>query len=246
MFDSLRGLGAKKTHSDAAELLGVIEAAREERRALGALLTELSTRGAQLAQLGTSLEGVDQRISGATARLAEVSQRIEGLEVRAHALDDVERRVTALAAAATHAHELTGKILASDGDLQAQRRQLSDLSLQTLETQASLEALSQDRAALDGLRQELRRTQAEIQRSADGAGSVRGELERIHGMTRQLSTEYDTLHDGLRSAREDSRASPPRKSCIRSRRLPSRSRRRSRRSKGGRTRSTMPFSKPIA
>lgn len=57
MLDSLKGFGGGgKTQKQVDDLQGLITAAKEERSALSAMLTQISMRSSKLSQMGKSLE----------------------------------------------------------------------------------------------------------------------------------------------------------------------------------------------
>ena len=104
MLDALKGLaGGGKAQQQQDDLQSLITAAREERSALSARLTQISMRSSKLSQVGKSLEQVDVKASTATTKLDELLKRIEGVEERARTFGEVEQRVQALIDTATQA-----------------------------------------------------------------------------------------------------------------------------------------------
>ncbi len=207
MLDSLKGFGGGgKTQKQVDDLQGLITAAKEERSALSAMLTQISMRSSKLSQMGKSLEQVDLKSTATLARVDDVSKRLEGLEDRAKAFGEVEKRVLTLIETATQAQQVAEKIMAPDGELQAHRRQVQQLSSQALETQASIDALKKERAALDEFRNQLRQAQTEIKQAVDNASTIRGELDQVRGTATVLGQDYVKLRDTVRTAREDSTA----------------------------------------
>ncbi len=86
--------------------------------------------------------------------------------------------------------------MAPDGELQAHRRQVQQLSSQALETQASVDALKKERATLEEFRNQLRQAQSRDQASVDNAGALRGELDQVRGTA-------GSAQPGLRQAARD-------------------------------------------
>src|SRR4051812_506387 len=125
MLDAIKGLAGngKAQQKQADDLAALIAGAREERSALSAMLTQLSTRSVKLAQLGKSFEEVDKRTANAVRQLDEVAGRLTGLEAKATSFGEVEKRVQALIDTATQAQQMAEKIMAPEGELQAHRRQ---------------------------------------------------------------------------------------------------------------------------
>ena len=132
--------------------------------------------------------------------------RIDGLEARTKAFDEVEQRVEAMLQTAGAAQEAAEKLMAPDGDLQKHRQQVRQLSSQTLETRASVEALARERAVLEDLREQIAQSKAETRQAIEEAGGLRGAVEQVRGTAGQLGQDYVKLRDTTRSAREDASA----------------------------------------
>src|SRR5204862_2498709 len=205
MLDAIKGLtGGGKAQKQSDDLQGLIAAAREERSALSTMLTQISMRSAKLAQLGKSLEQVDQKAATTTTKLDEIVKRVEGLEDRARSFGEVEKRVQTLLESATQAQVAAEKLMAPDGELQKHRQQMQQLSSQALETQSSVDALKRERATLEEFRNQLRAAQGEIKQSVDHATTLRTELDQVRGTAGQLTQDYGKLRETSREAREDS------------------------------------------
>ena len=80
------------------ELEMLIATAREERSAISAMLTALTTRSAKLTPLGKSLEQVSEKASGVTAKLDEIAERLAALDDRTKELESIDSRIQALKA----------------------------------------------------------------------------------------------------------------------------------------------------
>jgi DNA repair ATPase RecN len=129
MFDALKGLGGGgKAQRQTDDLQSLIAAAKEERSALSAMLTQISMRSVKLTQMGKSLEQVDQKAASASDKLDALNRRIEGLEQQAKTFGDVEKRVQTLIDTATQAQQAAEKFMGPDGELQKHRRQVQQLS----------------------------------------------------------------------------------------------------------------------
>src|SRR5882672_2556354 len=115
MLDAIKGLtGGGKAQKTSDDLQGLITTAKEERSALSTMLTQISMRSAKLSSLGKQLEQVDQKAVSTTGKLDEIVKRVEGLEERAKAFGDVEKRVQGLLDAATQAQGAAEKLVAPD------------------------------------------------------------------------------------------------------------------------------------
>ncbi len=169
MLDALKGLTGGKTAKQTEDLQSLIATAKEERSALSAMLTQISMRTAKLTQMGKSLEQVDEKAGAVTTRLDVLVKRIDGLETQARTFGEVEKRVQTLIETATQAQQAAEKVMAPNGELDKHRRQVQQLSSQALETQASVDALKKERAALEEFRTQLRQSHTEIKQSVDQA-----------------------------------------------------------------------------
>ena len=76
------GSKGKLAQQQTDELEMLIATAREERSAISAMLTALTTRSAKLTPLGKSLEQVSEKASGVTAKLDEIAERLAALDAR--------------------------------------------------------------------------------------------------------------------------------------------------------------------
>ena len=207
MLDTFKRIvGGGKAQRQVKDLRRLIETAREERGALSTMLTKVRTRSSKLGQIDKSLEAIDQKASSIGERLGEMLSRIDGLEARTKAFDEVEQRVEAMLQRAGAAQEVAEKLMAPDGDLKKHRKQVQRLSSQTLETRASVEALARERSVLEDLREQIAQSKAETRQAIEESGRLRGEIEQVRGTAGQLGQDYAKLQDTTRSAREDASA----------------------------------------
>jgi septal ring factor EnvC (AmiA/AmiB activator) len=93
MLDAFKG---RKTQEQAADLEALINTAREERKALSVMLTQVTTRSVGLTETARALDKVDQKAAAAIGSMDGLAQRLEALERRAEGLTEIERRVKAL------------------------------------------------------------------------------------------------------------------------------------------------------
>ena len=155
-FRSMTGGKNKQVQRQTDELQLLMTSAREERSALSTMLTTLTARSAKLMPLGKTLEQVMEKATTAASSLEEITKRISTLDERARELDEIDKRIQALKDAAKQAEQTTQKAIGPDGELQKHREAVQHLSSQALQTQATLDTLKKERAALEELRGHLR------------------------------------------------------------------------------------------
>src|SRR6185436_5727719 len=139
MLDALKNLTGGKNklvqkQTDELELM--VASAREERAAISAMLTTLTTRSQKLAPLSQTLEQTTERVTGVTERLDDIAARLAQIDDRTKALEEVDLRIQALKDAADQAEQTTQKALGPDGELKQLRDALHQLSSQALSTSA--------------------------------------------------------------------------------------------------------------
>src|SRR5215467_14302704 len=106
MLENFTTRRAGKAHeSAAAELQSLIATAREERAALGEMLTQVSLRSANLTQTGKSLAALEKQASGATEHVEALSSRLANLDERARTLDSLDDHVRQLLAQVSTAQQ---------------------------------------------------------------------------------------------------------------------------------------------
>jgi len=198
-----KGSVAKK-QTDELEML--IATAREERSAISAMLTALTTRSAKLTPLTKTLEQVTERATGVTAQLDEIAERLTVLDNQTRQLEEVDRRIEALKDAARQAEQTTQKALGPDGELQKHREAVQHLSSQALGTQAVLDTLKKERTALEDLRGQMRDVEGDVKQSLTQSGTLKAELDQLRAMAATLTHDYARIRDTSREAREDTNA----------------------------------------
>src|SRR5205809_5476209 len=95
-FKNLTGGKGKLAQKQTDELELLIASAREERSAISAMLTALTTRSAKLAPLGKTLEQVSEKASGVTTRLDDITKRLTALDDRTKELSELDKKIQAL------------------------------------------------------------------------------------------------------------------------------------------------------
>ena len=96
-FKTLTG-GKKLVQQQATELETLIATAREERSAISAMLTALTTRTQKLTPLGKSIDQVTEKAASIDAQLAEIVKRFTAIDDRTRELDAIDKRIDALKA----------------------------------------------------------------------------------------------------------------------------------------------------
>src|SRR6185295_13229348 len=104
------------------------------------------------------------------------------------------------------AEQTTQRALGPDGELQKHREAVQHLSSQALGTQATLETLKKERAALEGLRGQLREAEGEVKQSLGQSATLKGELDQIRALASALTQDYARIREISREAREDTTA----------------------------------------
>ena len=96
MLDALKNFSGGKgrlVQKQTDELEALIATAREERSAISAMLTALTTRSAKLTPLSKTLEQVTDRATSVTERLDEIAQRLTALDDRTRVLEEIDKRI---------------------------------------------------------------------------------------------------------------------------------------------------------
>ena len=205
MLDSLKsGFGAgAKGQKHAEELQSLIATARQEREALGALLTQISGRGSKLAQMDKSLDQVSLKADAATTSIKDLSKKIAGLDERLKVFDGVDTRIETLMAQVADAQKQTDKLTGPDGDLQKHRQAVSHLAGQTLETQNAIDTLRKERSTLEDLRAQMRLANGEVKDSLDGMTALKSELEGVRSTATELGQDCERIRQASQAAREE-------------------------------------------
>lgn len=205
-FKNIAGGRSRLVQKQTEELELLIVRAREERGAISAMLTALTTSGVKLAPLGKSLEQVTDKATSVTSRIGEITKRLSALDDRSKELEEVERRIQALQDVARQAEQTTQKAIGPDGELQKHREAVQHLSSQALQTQATLETLQKERAVLDEFRGQLREAEQEVKQSLALATSLKTELDQVRAVATALTQDYGKIRETSREAREDTNA----------------------------------------
>src|SRR3989442_1367103 len=204
-FKTLTG-GKKLVQQQATELETLIATAREERSAISAMLTALTTRTQKLTPLGKSIDQVTEKAASIDAQLAEIVKRFTAIDDRTRELDAIDKRIDALKEATKQAEQTAQKVIGPDGELQKHRQAVQQLSSQALQTQASFDTLKKEHGALEELRGQLREAQHEVKQSLGQVGTIKGEFDQIRSSAAALTQDYSRIRETSREAREDTTA----------------------------------------
>jgi len=205
-FKNITGGKGKLAQKQRDELELLIASAREERSAISAMLTALTARSAKLAPLGKSLEQVTDKAASVSTHLDEIGKRLTALDDRSKDLSEIDKRIQALKDAARQAEQTTQKALGPDGELQKHREAVQHLSSQALGTQATLDTLKKERAALEELRGHLREAENEVKQSLGQSSTLKAELDQVRSIATSLTQDYARIRETSREAREDTTA----------------------------------------
>ena len=209
MLDAIKNMASgrgKLVEKQTSELELLIATAREERSAISAMLTALTTRSAKLAPLGKSLEQVADKATAVTTRLDEIAKRLASLDDRTRELAEIDKRIEALKDAARQAEQTTQQAVGPDGELQKHREAVQHLSSQAMQTQASLDTLKKERTALEELRGQIREVDTEARQSLGQANTIKGELDQVRAIATAVTQDFAKIRETSREAREDTTA----------------------------------------
>src|SRR2546430_3107641 len=209
MLDAFKNITSGKgklVQQQSEELEQLIATAREERSAISAMLTSLTTRSAKLTPLSKTLEQVTDRATSVTERLDEIAQRLTALDDRTKVLEEIDKRIQSLKDSAKQAEQTTQKALGPDGELQKHREAVQHLSSQALGTQATLDTLKKERSTLDELRGQLQKADGEVKQSLTQVGALKGELDHIRKSAATLTEDHSKIREISRESREDTTA----------------------------------------
>src|SRR5438270_118336 len=182
-FKTMTGCKGKLVQKQTDDLELLIATAREERSAISAMLTALTTRSAKLTPLGKTLEQVSEKATGVTSRLDEITKRLTVLDDRTKELAELDKRIQSLKESARQAEQTTQKALGPDGELQKHREAVQHLSSQALGTQATLDTLKKERATLEELRGQLQKAEAEGMKQVARADDTLARTEKLTSET---------------------------------------------------------------
>ncbi len=181
-----------------AELQELIGKAREERAALSTMLTQVEMQGSKLSTMGQSLQDVNDRAGGTSGKMDALVKRLSKIEARASGVEDIGTRVETLRSGVSQAEEIAKRLLAPDAELQKHRHEVQQLSAQAIQNVALLDAMKKEQSTLDEARERLRVGLREVEDSASKTAALKGDFDRLRGLTGQLTQDHARLKDSLR------------------------------------------------
>jgi chromosome segregation ATPase len=206
-FKKMSSDGAEHVKEQADQLQALINRSREERSALGAMLTEIEPDAAKPSQVGKALQQVSERTMWLTTKLEELTARLLGLESRTTGFEQIETRIRSLVDSVAQAECTADKLLKPDGELQTHRQAVQQLSLELIQTTGNLalkvEALKKEETALDQLHERVRQAQSELKESVDRTAALKNDFDQLSPVTTQLQQEHNRMRDTLAQTRED-------------------------------------------
>src|SRR3954464_15010699 len=95
---------------------------------------------------------------------------------------------------------------APEGECTKHREAVRALTAQAVLAHASLEALKQDQAGLDAIRDQLREAHAGILASRGQSETLQADVEQLRSLSEQLSQDFGKLKDLSRETHEETTA----------------------------------------
>jgi chromosome segregation ATPase len=197
---------ASNVQERVGELQELISAAREERAALSTVLSQIETHASKLSQVGNSLQQVNERATGVTVKLEEVTTRLVALESRTTGFEQIETRIRSLVDSVAQAEQTADTLLKPEGELQRHRQAVQQLSSQVIQTTASLEELRKEQAAVDQLHDRVSQAQTELKGSVERTAALKNEFDQLRWIATQLQEGHNQIWDALRLTRDNANA----------------------------------------
>ena len=188
------------------ELRALVVEARDERAALGALLTQVGGASSKLARTSQALDALGEKADGLTQKMDRLATTAASLDKRTKAFDQLEKRVNEMQGQVAEAQRVAQALTAPNGELQKHRQALDAMSARAQETQAALSALQKEGAQLDELRTQLRHSGAEFGRTMADVGALKSEFATLRGAESELRQQIEGLQAGAQGARADAAA----------------------------------------
>ncbi|HJN44823.1 MAG: hypothetical protein QGI10_05280 [Vicinamibacterales bacterium] len=88
----------------------------------------------------------------------------------------------------SQAEEIAKRLLAPDAELQKHRHEVQQLSAQAIQNVALLDAMKKEQSTLDEVRERLRVGLREVEDSASKTAALKGEFDRLRGLTGHRTT----------------------------------------------------------
>src|SRR5439155_278787 len=193
MLDAFKNITSGKgklVQQQSDELEQLIATAREERSAISAMLTSLTTRSAKLTPLGKSLEQVSEKASSVTAMLDEIAKRLSALTEDYTRIREISRESREdTTAAMTTVKEVEAKL----GPL----ARLHELSQSTEERLTTLNALAEHvthkAKALESQQQAVEHAVVQANRVNEMVWAMDVQIAKLNEGMKQVARADDTL-----------------------------------------------------
>ena len=203
MLDTIfRGNGDRKqAEVDLRDLLAEV---REERAAMRAQLDQASAMVTRLSRTNKALDELGAKADTAMHKVEQLTEATSGYEDRARRLEKVDGRVGELAKQVADAERASKALLDPDGHIHRHRKALDDLGAQARDAHASLAQLRQEGQQVSQAQAQLKHSGVELQRALEGIATVRGELDGLRAVEREMRQEVHGTRDVARQAHADS------------------------------------------
>ena len=210
MLDAFKKRGAgddgKPAKEQVAELKELVGQAREERAALSTMLTQIEMQGSKLSTLGRTLQEVTERAGPAEGKMEDLTGQLSTLDRRFVGLEEVGNRAEMLRTDVGKVEESVRQLLAPDGDFEKRRQAMEQLSAQAVQNVAQLDAIKKEQSTLDDARERLRVAQRAVAGAASTTAALKGDVDRLRGLSGQLTQDHALLKDSLRETFEQATA----------------------------------------
>ena len=188
------------------ELRTLLDQARNERAALGAMLAQVNGASSKLERTSQALDELGERVNGVTHKFEKLAGMAATYDKRAKSFDQLEKRMADLLGQVAEAKRVSEALTAANGDLQEHRLAVEAVGSQAREAQATLGALREEQEKLDELRTQMRLSAAEVGQTVDSVAALKGELEALRSSETELRHEVHDIRASARDSRADSEA----------------------------------------
>jgi chromosome segregation ATPase len=188
------------------ELRALVDQARDERAALGVLLTQVGGASAKLARTSQALDALGEKTDAMSQKMDKLAATAASHDKRTKAFDQLEKRVNEMVGQVAEAQRVVQALTAPDGELKQHRQAIDAMSTQARDAQAALGALRQEGAQLDELRTQLRSCGAELGQTIADVGALKSEFSTLRSAESELRRQIEAIQAGAQGARDDAAA----------------------------------------
>lgn len=205
MLDTIfkNGGDRKQVHDD---LRTLVDQARSERAALGALLAQVGGASAKIARTSQALDALGEKADSVAQQVEKLTVTASGFDKRAKSFDQLEKRVSEMLDQVAEAKRVAQALTAPDGELQKHRLAVDAMTAQASEAHATLDALRHEGQHLGELRTELQHSTAEVGQTIAGVAALKSELESLRSSETELKQQIHDIRESAHDARADSAA----------------------------------------